>query len=155
MVKTVRMLCLVQQDAFTADQILRIEAGIRYIYIKYFGPHRLEGYWMYAPPGQAFVAGAQSTASAVVLPVADGLALDIRHAFMREVTALWMERARCRNSEIVLNATDHTYTVNLIRAMSRRYRPTMRLFGLARMVFGFMRSRLRRGHALISVNMAH
>ncbi len=155
MTKTVRMLCLIQQDALTTAQIRRIEADIQALYEQYFGRHDIVGYWMYAPPGHAFVAGVQSTASAVVLPVANGLPLHTRHAFMRSVTELWMQRAQCRNSQLVLTAPDHAYAARLVMAMSRRYRPGMRLLSLGRMVCGFLWSRLQRDCALISVNMAH
>jgi len=151
---TVRMLGLVQEGAMSVDRLRHLEQAIGDLYAMHFGnKHKVVAYWLYTPVGHAFVAGEQSSSSAIMLPVANDLPLQARHDFMHALCALWMRITGCSSSQLVINVPNHSYASDYVKANSHRYRPMTRITSQLRLISRFVLAHLRCQCKIISVNM--
>ena len=141
-----------QQD----DGLLKaVQGAVSAAYRRHFGTARsLRFVWLSVPPGQAYIAGRQSRTSSLQIPVPDGTDDAVRHRFMGEVCTLWMEATGCAEDEIVVSVPDQSYAQrfaaqNMGRLAGQgRARTRLQLLSLA------VLSKLRRGIAMMSINLS-
>ena len=155
MANVLRVTCLVQQGQQEDKLLKRLEAAIGDAYRRHIEPGTaLRFVWLSLPPGQSYVAGRQSRSSTLQIPVPDGTADDLRHAFMAEISEVWMRATGCGEDEVVISVPDMSYAQrfmahNMGRIDSRR-RGRIQL----RMLWHILGSRLRRGVAMMSINLS-
>ncbi len=153
MKKRVLMLSTIQEGQIQEDSIKRIESEVNALYKRHFGEDRkVTTFWVIVPRGQAFLAALPSRASAVMIPVINGLATHRRHAFMKEFCSLWMDITGCDKSQIILNAPDGDYARDYLRVVANRFRPLMRGITRLRLLARMLGSRFTRGYFAASVN---
>ncbi|MDX1735495.1 MAG: hypothetical protein R3228_14065 [Halioglobus sp.] len=155
MTDTVRVNGFLQEGAQPDRLVREIESSIQSTYRRFFGKHwRLRYTWFSLPPGQSFVAGEPSRTSTVQVAVPDGTDDEVRHAFMREVCDIWMARTGCSENEIVLSVPDSSYAKRFMASNIDRIDPRRRAVTALRMARHLLWSRLRRGIAVMSINLS-
>lgn len=154
MMNMVKMICTVQENFININDIKDIEAVTADIYKKHFGNgYKLIPIWIQIPSGQAYLTGQQSKASAVLIPVKNGLSNALRHDFMKELCHAWMVKTGYDKDQIILNAPDEEYSSQLTKQMLLRIRPTKRPLVSAKIVSTLALSKIAKGYYTMSVNL--
>lgn len=152
MSKTVRMICLLQEDSLPRQQIKHIEKAMRQLYARTFGDKRFAVFWLLMPKGQSYMAAQPSSANTVMLPVPNDLSTPRRHAFMKEFCDIWMEITGCRSDQILISAPDQRYADSYMTAASSRFHPAAQFRAQMSLLLRFAVSKLVRGYARASAN---
>lgn len=151
----IRMLCILPEGSVNTSQIKQLESAIEALYQRHFGErYRLMSVWVTVPQQQIYLAGESSQTASVQLPVEDGLANPLRHAFMAEFCDVWMSVTGCTKNQIIVSAQDRRYTQDYMVRVNQRIRRSMRLLTQCRLIGRLILSKLRRGHFIMSTNIS-
>lgn len=153
MKNTMRMMCLMQENGLSKQEIKQLERAANELYKKHFGSHyKLMPIWVVLPRGQAFLAGKPSTTTTVTLPVENHVDNDVRHPFMYEFCQRWMDITHCHQNEIILNVTDRTVAEEFSRKTLQRINPRTRFYHGGKQLAKIVKSKLVNGYYSINVN---
>ncbi len=154
MAKIIRMMCTIHDNSLTNNELRRIEKQTQQLYTQHFGRHfTIMPIWVRIPPGQAYLAGKPSSASAVVIPVADDLDNTSRHKFMKAFCDNWIAITGCNKNDIIFNAADSRYVNKLNRQMLSRIRPSIRPLVAGKLAFTLLMSKVSKGYLSTSINL--
>lgn len=154
MAKRIRMMCMMQENGLSRQDILQLEANSKALYKKYFGDqYRLMPFWVVIPRGQAYLAAKPSTTTTVTIPVADHTENKIRHEYMSEFCEMWMGVTQCHINEIIFNAPDQTVSDGFMKAQLERIHPRKRKFQMLKMVLKMVKSKLTKGYFSTNLNL--
>lgn len=154
MPERIRMLLAVQQDAFSKQQIARIENRSRHLYKRYFGDQfRITPVWLMIPAGNAYIAGKPSTGSTITLSVTNGTDNETRHAFMSEFSSMWMKVTGCKRNELVLTVMDQQFSDHYSQRNLNRIDPVRRLIVLPTLMGRLAVSKVVNGFLSMNLNI--
>lgn len=153
MADKVKMLCMIQENALSKEQIKVLESKTLALYQMYFGKHqKIMPIWIIIPTGQAYIAAQTSTASTVTLPVADDTPNDIRHAFMHDFCHMWMAQVGCTENEIIFSVMDQYLSDEYRQHTIGRINPNGRRYQLMKLVLKMIKARLCKGYFSLNFN---
>ena len=149
----VNMLCMIQENALTKEDIKFLQAKTLALYQMYFGKDKkILPIWIVIPAGQAYIAAKPSATSTVTLPVADGTDNEIRHAFMHEFCQMWMDRMGCSKNEIIFTMMDQHLSDEYKRHTISRINPSQKKSQLFKLVLKMLKARLCKGYFELNFN---
>jgi len=152
--KTVRVICNIQEDSIGYNKIKQLESIITSSYQTHFGDdYKLRFFWLSIPYGQSYLAGKVSTASTVQIPVEDGMPDDKRHPFMSEVCAKWMQITHCSKDEIILASSDMTQAKAFLDSMNSRFKKSKSMKTQVKIILSMIGGRVMKGYFNTSVNL--
>lgn len=148
-----RITCSIQQGSIGYNKIKQLESVIASTYQAHFGTrYQCRFFWLDLPYQQAYLAGEQSNASTVQIPVPDNTSNDIRHPFMSEICAKWQHITGCNKNEIILVAPDMSHFNEFHQAMQRRFEPSTAKASQLKLLTRFVIGRFKKGYFNTSVN---
>lgn len=123
-------------------------------YRRHFGGHTsVTCIWMELPKGQAYIAGRPSTATTVLAPVPDDIQQERRTTFMRDVCAVFQERAGCSVNEIIVSAINVSEAKRYAEMSRRRFDPRKAKGLILRILLRMLLARPAKGYLTTSLNM--
>ncbi|MEH6345081.1 MAG: hypothetical protein V7785_08355 [Bermanella sp.] len=150
---SVRVMCTIQENAIQKKSIKELEQILKSIYQGHFGSQcHLNFIWLTMPFGQSFLAGENSTSSTVQIPVADGLAPELRHAFMSEVCTQWQRISGCSKNEIILACPDDSYALRYFEKVDERFKPSLTYFIKMKLLWRLIIGKIKNGYFTASIN---
>ncbi len=150
----VRMLCMYQEAQLDAAMRHELAEKATQLYQQHFGLNfTLSVVWIMIPKGQAYIAGRPSRASTVSMPIADGSANAVRHAFMADFCRMWMAVTDCSENEIILSVMDNQLSEEYSKLSIRRINPAKRGYYLIKLACKLIFSKLTQGELHMSSNI--
>ncbi|REL30819.1 hypothetical protein [Thalassotalea euphylliae] len=152
--KTVRVICSIQEGSLGYNNIKQLEAVISSTYKAHFGAdYRLVFAWLDLPYRQSYIAGKLSCASTVQLPVEDGMPADKRHPFMSEICAKWQHITGCSKNEIILVSPDMSEYERMHEAFDARVDEKVRKKTKLRMMLRLIVGYFKKGYLTTSTDL--
>ncbi|QUR66094.1 hypothetical protein [Mycobacterium spongiae] len=131
-----------------------LEGDLQRIYRQHFGSDTsITLIWNVIPEGQAFIAGAPSTATTVLTPVPDHAGQDLRERFMRDICTSWQGRTGCSINEIIVTAMNVTEAKRYAQMSRRRFDPRKGKSLAVKVGVGMLHSRATKGYLSNTLNM--
>ncbi len=131
-----------------------LEAELQRIYRENFGPDTaITVIWNVIPDGQAFIAGAPSTATTVMAPVPDTIDQERRETFMRDICTSWQDRTGCSINEIIVTAMNLTDAKRYAQMSRRRFDPHKAKPLMVKIGARALHSRATKGYLSTKLNM--
>ncbi|MCG8671863.1 MAG: hypothetical protein MI867_20835 [Pseudomonadales bacterium] len=148
-----RMLCLMQENGHSDQEIKQLERAANKLYKKHFGEkYSLLPVWVVVPRGQAFLAAQPSTTTTVTMPVENHIENDVRHPFMYEFCQMWMDITQCHQNEIILNVTDRKVAEEFAKKTVGRINPTTRFYHVGKQLTKLVKSKVLNGYYSMNFN---